>query len=151
MSSDPDAPSDPSLRSGGYVIKNMIYDGSTKGQLEVISHWRAYEGTRHVEQFYVPPYKQNMPRQHPCYSTNRLLGTCCEDKCDPEMMLAGRTAMCNEERKALMQCLTKARRETQTNGGRPAWQSNVAEQEGSWGAWIRNLFASSSSSSSAPS
>ncbi len=142
MSSDPDAPSDPALTSGGYVIKNMIYDGSTKGQLEVISHWRAYEGVRHVEQFYVPPYKARMPRHHPCYDVNRALGVCCEEKCDPEMMLAGRTAMCNTERHALMKCLTKVNHEDRLNGGKSPWRLSVAEQEGTWGSWIKNLFSS---------
>lgn len=148
MSADPDAPADPTLRSGGYVIKNMIYDGSTRGQLEVISHWRAYEGIRNVEQFYVPPYQTKMPRDHPCWQVNRALGVCCEEKCDPEMMLAGRSAMCSEDRKKLMQCLVKVRRETRENGGKPAWKATVAEQEGTWGAWIRDLFSSSSASPS---
>jgi hypothetical protein len=146
MSADPNTPTDPTLRTGGFAIQNAIYDGSNKGQLEIISHWRAYEGTRHVNQYDVPPYKPLMQRTHPCWFVNQKLGEC-QDALDPEMLLAGRCASCNLQRQALMKCLVKYRAAVRETQRKQAQQNDivptgtsVADQEGSWGAWIRNLF-----------
>ena len=137
MSSDPDAPTDPNIRSGGFVIRNMIFDSSSHGQVEVMSHWRSYEGTRHVDQYNIPPYVERMSHNHPCFGVNTRLRECA-DRADPEMLLAGRCAQCNTERQALMKCLVKSRREDKLAGGVPKWkQVSVADTEGTWGAWLR--------------
>ena len=138
MSADPSTPIDPSARTGGFVLRNLIYDGTSKGELEVMTHWRATEGTRVVDQYNVPPFKTMMHRQHPCFELNRRLAECA-DRCDPEMLLAGRCAICYKERQLLQRCLTKLKREDKLGVARvnPTNQS-VANMEGTWGAWIRN-------------
>ena len=140
MAADPNTPYDPDARTGGFVIKNMIYDGSTKGQLEVIGHWRSYEGTRLVDQYNIPPYKPLMTKAHPCYDVNRALGEC-SDRLDPEMLLAGRVSACNMERQALMRCLTKVNRQDAADGGvNIRARQSVAEVKGTFGSWLRSFF-----------
>lgn len=107
MSADPDAPADPSRRSGGHVVKNMIYKHNGSN-LEIITGWQD-QGTRELNQEIVPPAKMDIHPQHPCWKLNAAL-LACSFSCPEEMRLAGRVASCNDERHALMQCFTKERK-----------------------------------------
>jgi hypothetical protein len=107
MSSDPSIPGDATVRSGGFVVRNMVYENKSGGaNLEILSHWRAAEGTREFDQLTVPPYRKSIPKHHPCRELNMELERCFV-KLDPQMRLAGRCAACNVERQKLMQCFTK--------------------------------------------
>ncbi|ESS66515.1 hypothetical protein TcG_01471 [Trypanosoma cruzi] len=105
MSADPDAPADPNRRSGGHIVRNMIYRHDSARNLEIVTGWQD-QGTREYNQKIVPPAKMELHSKHPCHDLNTQLLRCSLD-CPAEMKLAGRIATCNTERKALMVCLTK--------------------------------------------
>lgn len=104
MSADPEVPTDSTRVSGGHVVKNMIYrhEGS---DLEIMTGWKD-QGTREYNQEIVPPAKLDMDKQHPCFKLNKDVVEC-SLRCPNEMRLAGRVASCNDERRLLMQCLTR--------------------------------------------
>nr|CCC47744.1 conserved hypothetical protein [Trypanosoma vivax Y486] len=105
MSAAPDAPVYPNRRSGGHVIRNMIYQHDHGHNLEIVTGWKD-QGTRQYDQQTVPPASHQLSQKHPCYAINRRLLEC-SLSCPEEMKLAGRTASCNTERKNLMVCLTR--------------------------------------------
>lgn len=107
MSADPDAPTDPDRRSGGHIIRNMIYRHDNSHNLEIMTGWTE-QGTREYNQNTVPPAKTDLPKRHPCYVLNSDLLRCSEG-CPQEMKLAGRIAMCNSERHAAMRCFVKSK------------------------------------------
>lgn len=108
MSADPTAPADPSRVSGGHIVRNMIYAHDENHNLEIVSGW-AEQGTREYDQETVRPANPSMHSSHPCASLNTELLRC-SYACPNEMRLGGRTAVCNTERQALMQCLVKNRK-----------------------------------------
>lgn len=124
MSSDPDAPADPSRLSGGHVIRNMIYSHDASGDLEIVTGWQE-QGVREYNQEIVRPARQDLSRRHPCYTLNAELLKC-SLSCPPEMKLGGRTATCNTERQALMKCFVKNK----------AWTESQATSSRGWLRWI---------------
>ncbi|RNF10771.1 hypothetical protein TraAM80_01332 [Trypanosoma rangeli] len=105
MSADPEAPADSNRRSGGHVIRNMIYRHDSARNLEIVTGWQD-QGTREYNQRIVPPAKLELHPKHPCHALNSQLLHCSLD-CPAEMKLAGRIATCNTERKNLMVCFAK--------------------------------------------
>lgn len=105
MSADPEVPVDPNRRSGGHVIRNMIYQHDSSHNIEIVTGWKD-QGTREYNQQIAPPAKLDLSPKHPCYPLNEQLVRCSLE-CPMEMKLAGRIASCNSERKNLMVCLTK--------------------------------------------
>ena len=106
MSADPDTPVAHERYSGGHVMKTVWYTRSTTGsQLQVLNIWDHIR-SREWNQWLVPPSVENMHREHPCLNLNDALLKCSDAQ--PEMMkLAGRCAICNDERQKLMVCLTR--------------------------------------------
>jgi hypothetical protein len=106
MSADPTTPTDNTVRSGGYVVKNMIYtseaNGAASGDLEVFAG--GWGGNREPNQTIVPPARVAMAARHPCAGDNEALLRCSLG-CEPVMRLAGRAAQCHAERKLLQRCL----------------------------------------------
>ena len=119
MSADPDLPVDPNRYSGGHVIRNMWYNKTSSG-MEVMNLWREV-GSHEWNQWVVPPASENMSRKHPCFKLNDALLQC-SDRQPDMMMLAGRCAVCNEDRKALMVCLTKNKAWKEPAATRPWYQ-----------------------------
>eukprot|EP00760_Papus_ankaliazontas_P009556 PhM_4_TR1409/c0_g1_i1/m.70307 len=106
MSADPDTAFRPTLISGGYVVKNMVYSSDEAQDRKTLLCSRGADGPRELDQYTIPPYSVDMPRNHPCYNVNENVEKC-NQKIEPQVLLAGRIAMCNDERRVLMQCLTK--------------------------------------------
>nr|CCC90288.1 conserved hypothetical protein [Trypanosoma congolense IL3000] len=105
MSADPEVPVDPNRRSGGHVVRNMIYQHSSNHEIEIVTGWKD-QGIREYNQKLVPPGQLKVSPRHPCYDLNGILVQC-SLKCPEEMRLAGRVAICNPERKDLMKCLAR--------------------------------------------
>lgn len=105
MSADPEAPADPQRMSGGHIIRNMIYSHDDGNNLEIVTGWTD-QGGREYDQEVVRPGKRNLSKAHPCYELNADVLRC-SFACPSEMKLGGRTAVCNAERKLLMQCFVR--------------------------------------------
>lgn len=119
MSADPSEPAVPGRISGGHVIKNMIYKHKANNEMEIITGWNDSLGCREYNQEIVPPARlEGLHQRHPCAEMNQQVVTC-SLRCPQEMKLAGRTAICNEERKALMQCLVRHKKWTEGVDGLP--------------------------------
>ena len=105
MSADPSQPGDLDVLSGGFVLKNLMYElnpfGSGKVLLSAVK-----PGTKQAEQRTIPPYTPALPSSHPCAFENDQLAKC-NATIDAQVLLGGRCAICNSERKNLMKCLTK--------------------------------------------
>lgn len=127
MSSDPSVPVDPRHESGGYVIKNIMYNTNGGSDTVKVFGGKFIVGnTVSAEQYVIPPSRENMVSHHPCAELNRAVLRC-NEKLSEEMRLAGRCAACNVERQALMKCMTqndetfqKAERKRLAN--KPWWQ-----------------------------
>jgi hypothetical protein len=125
MSADPDEPVVPNRLTGGHVIKNMIYKHKPGNEMEVMTGWNDAGGNREYNQEIVSPARvEGLHKRHPCVSFNEALIQC-SVSCPKEMKLGGRTAMCNEERKVLMQCFTKHKKWEEPSDSTP---------------WYRRLF-----------
>lgn len=120
MSADPEAPADPRRISGGHIVRNMIYSHDQSNNLEIVSGW-SDQGVREYNQETVRPADLGMSKRHPCIELNQELIQC-SDSCPREMLLAGRTAVCNTQRQALMRCLVKNKQ----------WREEAAEGKASW-------------------
>jgi hypothetical protein len=88
------------------VLANMVYERKAGGRMELFSGWQELYDTFELNQIYVPPCRLDMPSAHPCKALNETLRKCSE-ACPEKELLAARTARCNDERIALMKCLTK--------------------------------------------
>ena len=107
MSADPDEPVIANRLTGGHVIKNMIYKHKPGNEMEVMTGWNDGGGCREYNQEIVSPARlEGLHKKHPCFALNEKLIKC-SLQCPNEMKLGGRTAMCNEPRKELMQCFTR--------------------------------------------
>ena len=105
MSADPRVPTDPTLISSGYIVKQPLYlQDNQSSQLFPGFNTKAhkYEANQHD----VPPLNRNLKSSHVCAELNKKLIKC-SDNCPKEMMLAGRSAYCHAERKELQTCFTK--------------------------------------------
>jgi hypothetical protein len=98
---DPRVPPNNSL-TGGIVFKNFFYEGV--GDNLRLFDYQQKSGTKDANQKTVPPFNPNMHAKHPCIDANVAVGKC-NESCERTMMQAGRVAMCNKERHALMKCL----------------------------------------------
>ena len=106
MSADPSVPGNAGTQSGGYVIKNIMYNtNGGSDNVKVFGGKFQITGNVTAEQYMIPPSREDMPSAHPCAELNRTVLRC-NEKLDSDMRLAGRCAACNEERKALMKCVT---------------------------------------------
>ena len=105
MSSDPEAPVDPTRYTGGHVVRNMIYTHNHNNDLQVMTGWNA-QSNREYNQHIAPPADERMDKRHPCFDDNSKLVKC-SLACPEKARLAARIAECNEDRKQLMTCLTK--------------------------------------------
>jgi hypothetical protein len=126
MSADPSTPSDANRQSGGYVVKNIMYN--TQGgsdSVQVFGGKFAVNRIVTAEQFIIPPSREDLPGNHPCAVANRAVFAC-NEKLDENMRLAGRVAACNEQRKELMRCFTTHKdwevQEKRRQAKRPWWQ-----------------------------
>lgn len=105
MSADPEAPTHKNTESGGYVVKNMIYQHTQNGAVEVMTGWN--DGSvREFNQEIVPPADPDMHRLHPCIELNKTL-LACSAACEPRARLAARVSQCNDQRRVMMQCMVK--------------------------------------------
>jgi hypothetical protein len=113
MSSDPRLPVDSGILSGGYVIRQPVYKAEmgSNSEVKIRGHTGLWDMPHEVEQELVSPFNPKLNELHPCSELNARLGKC-SMQCPPEMLLAGRVAACNEERKALMVCFTKHKKWT---------------------------------------
>ena len=109
MSSDPEAPVDPTRYTGGHVARNMIYTHNHNNDLQVMTGWNA-QSNREYNQHIVPPADERMDKRHPCFELNTELVKC-SLACPHKARLAARIAECNEGRKAMMMCVTRNKAE----------------------------------------
>lgn len=103
MSADPNDPTWGNRLSAGRVVRTPFYskDGS-----ELKLNMDHETNPRIADQKTIAPYDPFMDYCHPCFDLNEALDKCSESQPN-EMRLNGRVAACNEQRKAMMQCMVK--------------------------------------------
>ena len=133
MAADPSTPQNPARLTEGRTIKNPVYE-RVGGNMEVFTGWRSAADTKELDQETIKPYDAKMPKKHPCYDLNKILGQCA-DSCPVENLLAARIARCSEERSKLMVCMNKPANKQWTKQWKAEQAREAAKPKPWWKFW----------------
>ena len=124
---DPRPPANATLQSDGNVFRQPIYTthNGMSNTLEMVQP--TYGGASYqADQVTIPPFRADLHRKHPCALPNEALARCSARQ-PAEMLLAARSALCNDERQALLKCFVKSK----------GWQA-PPQTDAWWKFWDRS-------------